>query len=499
MNTPLQHEEAVTDVIVIGTGFSGIGMASQLLRRGETSLIVLERADDVGGTWRDNQYPGAACDQPSHLYSLSFRLNPDWPSVFSSQPAIWDYLRMVAREEGLLPYIRFNEDVKEARWNDETQHWVVRTGENVYRGRFLVSAAGLLSDPKMPDIQGLENFRGDVFHSARWAHEIPLDGKRVGVIGTGASAIQIIPEIAKIAGHVSVYQRTPAWIVPRLDRQFTEEEKGVFRKFPEKMQELRSAIFWENEERYAQRAAVPALLAKATAIALKHLEDQVPDPELRRMLTPNYEIGCKRVLKSSDFYPAMCRSNVSLITDGIDHIESSAIVTVDGKRHELDALVLCTGFEATELPISKRIIGTNGKSLSERWSTGAEAFATTSVSGFPNFFILGGPNTGVGHNSQVYMFEAQIQHVMRALKHLAKTGRSVIEVRREAENRFRDDLASRAATTVWMTGGCTAWYVDPRSGRLTTIWPDYSHLFQDEISPFDAQDYEFADAEVTNT
>ncbi|WP_321927576.1 flavin-containing monooxygenase [Paraburkholderia guartelaensis] len=496
MSNSIRRDDEVTDVIVIGTGFSGLGMAWQLCRHADTSFVVLERAGDVGGAWRDNHYPGAACDQPSHLYSLSFRLNPDWPSVFSSQPAILDYLRSVAREEGILPYIRFNEDVKEARWNTNARHWVVRTGENVYRGRFLISAAGLLSDPKLPAIRGLEHFTGDLFHSARWNHDTPLDGKRVGVIGTGASAIQVIPEVAKIAGQLTVFQRSAAWIVPRPDRDFTAEEKGMFRKFPETMKELRASIFWENEERYAQRAAVPSLLAKASAVATKHLEGQVTDPELRRKLTPDYEIGCKRILKSSDFYPAICRSNVNLVTDGIDHVEASSVITVDGTRHDLDALVLCTGFEATELPISRKIFGTHGQSLSARWRTGAEAFATTSVSGFPNFFILGGPNTGIGHNSQVYMFEAQIQHVMRAFKHVASSGQSTIEVRKEAEDRFRESIASRAATTVWMTGGCTAWYVDPRSGRLTTLWPDYSHVFQDEISPFNPQDYEFENDEV---
>src|SRR6266702_4544182 len=409
MNNKIK-DPTVVDVVIIGTGFSGIGMASQLRRQGASSMIILERAEDVGGTWRDNRYPGAACDQPSHLYSFSFRLNPDWPSVFSSQPAIHDYLRTVASEEGLLPYIRFNQDVIEARWDADLAHWVVYSKDSIYYGRVLVSASGLLSDPKLPDIKGLADFTGALFHSARWNDEVSLEGKRVGVIGTGASAVQIVPEVAKVARHLTVFQRTASWIVPRPDRDFTDAEKGMFRKMPETMQELRTSIFWENEERYAQRAAGPSLLAKATTIALKHLEDQISDPELRNKLTPDYEIGCKRILKSSDFYPALCRPNVNLVTVGIDQIESSALVTVDGVRHELDALVLSTGFEATELPISRRIFGKDGLSLAKRWENGAEGFATTSVSGFPNFFVLGGPNTGIGHNSQVYMFEAQIQH-----------------------------------------------------------------------------------------
>ncbi len=490
MNNKIK-DPTVVDVVIIGTGFSGIGMASQLRRQGASSMIILERAEDVGGTWRDNRYPGAACDQPSHLYSFSFRLNPDWPSVFSSQPAIHDYLRTVASEEGLLPYIRFNQDVIEARWDADLAHWVVYSKDSIYYGRVLVSASGLLSDPKLPDIKGLADFTGALFHSARWNDEVSLEGKRVGVIGTGASAVQIVPEVAKVARHLTVFQRTASWIVPRPDRDFTDAEKGMFRKMPETMQELRTSIFWENEERYAQRAAVPSLLAKATTIALKHLEDQISDPELRNKLTPDYEIGCKRILKSSDFYPALCRPNVNLVTVGIDQIESSALVTVDGVRHELDALVLSTGFEATELPISRRIFGKDGLSLAKRWENGAEGFATTSVSGFPNFFVLGGPNTGIGHNSQVYMFEAQIQHVLKALQHMDDGGSSMIEVRTASEDRFRSSLERRASGTVWMTGGCTAWYVDPRNGRLTTLWPDYSHLFQDEVAPFDPADYVF--------
>ncbi|OBR53145.1 flavin-containing monooxygenase [Paraburkholderia tropica] len=491
MSEQTKEADVIHDVVVIGTGFSGLGMAAQLKRRGKDSMIILERADDVGGTWRDNTYPGAACDQPSHLYSFSFHLNPDWPSVFSAQPAIHAYLRGVAEKEGLLPYIQFRQDVKSARWDEQQKLWVIETGDRVFHGRSLVSAAGLLSEPKLPEIKGLGSFAGATFHSARWNSDISLEGKRVAVVGTGASAVQIVPEVAKVASHLTVFQRTASWLVPRPDRDFTEAEKGMFRKMPEKMQELRNSIFWENEERYAQRAAVPSLLAKARAIALKHLEDQVPDSELRRKLTPDYEIGCKRILKSSDFYPSLCRPNVELVTEPISHIEPDAVVTADGVRHPIDALVLSTGFEATRLPISERIFGREGRSLAERWEHGAEAFATTSVSGFPNFFVLGGPNTGIGHNSQVYMFEAQIQHVLRAMTHMEQIGGEVMEVRIEAEDRFRAKLDERASTTVWMTGGCTAWYVDPRSGRLTTLWPDYSHTFEDEIAPFSSDDYAF--------
>lgn len=477
------------DVIIIGTGFSGLAMGAQLKRRGQDSFVLLERANDVGGTWRDNQYPGAACDQPSHMYSLSFRLNPDWTSVFSAQPEIWEYLRATARGEHLMPHIRLNTEVQNAGWDERRQQWTVTTTTGTYTGRVLISAAGLLSEPKVPEIKGLDTFSGDLFHSARWDHQTSLVGKRVGVIGNGASGVQIIAEVAKEAGHLTVFQRTPHWIVPRADRDYTEAEKGMFRKDPEAMQRLRTSMFWENEERFAQRAAIPSLLAKATEVALKHLEAQVPDPELRAKLTPDYEIGCKRILKSSDYYPALSRSNVTLATGGIQHIESDAVITPDGTRHQLDALVLATGFEATDLPIAKRIHGRGGRSLSERWANGAEAYKTTSIHGFPNLFVLGGPNTGIGHNSQVYMFEAQIEHVLGALSHMTDNRIHALEVTTAAEDEFRDSLDRRAATTVWLTGGCNTWYIDPRSGRLTTLWPDYSHTFQEEIAPFDPTDY----------
>ncbi|RYE41689.1 MAG: NAD(P)/FAD-dependent oxidoreductase [Hyphomicrobiales bacterium] len=477
------------DVLIIGTGFSGLAMGAQLKRRGRNDFVILERADDVGGTWRDNHYPGAACDQPSHMYSLSFRLNPEWTSIFSAQPEIWQYLRETAHDEGLVPHIRLNTDVQNASWDDVRKVWLVSTSTGTYTGRVLVSAAGLLSEPKLPDIEGIETFAGDVFHSARWDHSVPLDGRRVGVIGTGASGVQIIPQIAPIVQHLSVFQRTPNWVTPRGDYQYNELEKGMFRREPTRLQALRTSMFWENEERFAARAAIPSLLAKATEVALGHLEAQVPDPELRTRLTPQYAIGCKRILKSSDFYPALMRDNVDLITTGIERIDASAVVTVDGTRHELDGLVLATGFEATRPPIAKRIVGRGGRSLEQRWTSGAEAYKTVAVSGFPNLFILGGPNTGIGHNSQVYMFEAQIEHVLTVLQYMDDTETGTMEVSEGAEATFVASLDERAKSSVWMTGGCHSWYIDERSGRATTLWPDYSHSFQEEIPPLDPAAY----------
>lgn len=484
------RDETPLDFVIIGTGFSGLAMGSQLKRRGRHDFIILERADDVGGTWRDNHYPGAACDQPSHMYSLSFRLNPEWSSIFSAQPEIWRYLQDTARDEGLLPHIRFHSDVTSAAWDERRKVWVVSTASGVYVGRVLISAAGLLSEPKVPDIAGIDAFEGDVFHSARWDHGVELQRRKVAVIGTGASGVQIVPQIAPLVERLTVFQRTPSWVTPRGDYQYNDLEKGMFRREPQRLQALRTSMFWENEERFAARAAIPSLLERATQVALAHLEAQVPDAELRARLTPDYAIGCKRILKSSDFYPALMRDNVDLVTERIECIEAAAVVTAGGHRHDIDALVLATGFEATEPPIAKRIIGRGALRLDKRWSNGAEAYKTVAVSGFPNLFLVGGPNTGIGHNSQVYMFEAQIEHILAVVKHMEGHGIDAVEVSESAEAAFTESLDRRASSSVWLTGGCNSWYIDERSGRATTLWPDYSHSFQEEIPPLDTAAYQ---------
>lgn len=482
-------QQRAYEFIIIGTGFAGLAMGAQLKRRGQHDFVMLERASDVGGTWRDNHYPGAACDQPSHMYSLSFRLNPEWSSIFGTQPEIWRYLQQTAREEGLLSHIYFDTDVINAVWHETKKIWEIATSAGTYTARVLISAAGLLSEPKLPTIDGIETFEGSIFHSARWDHNVPLEGRNVAVIGTGASGVQIIPQVAKRAKHLTVFQRTPNWVTPRGDYQYSELEKGMFRREPQRLQALRVNMFWENEERFAARAAVPSLLEKATRVALAHLEAQIPDPVLRSRLTPNYAIGCKRILKSSDFYPALMRENVELITDRIERIDASAVITTGAIRHDIDALVLATGFEATEPPIANRIVGRDALRLDERWATGAVTYKTVAVNGFPNFFLLGGPNSGIGHNSQVYMFEAQIEHILAVLSHMGEHGVDAFEVSEQAVAAFTESLDRRAESSVWLTGGCDSWYVDERSGRVTTLWPDYSHSFQEEIPPLNGAAY----------
>lgn len=472
------------EYLIIGTGFAGIAMGAQLKRSGRHDFLILERAGDVGGTWRDNHYPGAACDVPSHLYSFSFRPNPTWSRIFSPQAEIQQYLRDTAEEEGLLEQIRFGRELVGADWDEATAEWVVRTSDGTFAARFLITATGHLSDPKYPDIAGLDQFDRPIFHSATWDDSLDLTGLRVGVIGSGASAIQIVPEMAKVASELVVFQRSPAYITPRHDRAYSKAEQRAFARAPELIEELRSELFWANEARFVERQAVPRLLEEVSQVALDHLGAQVSDPELRAKLTPEYRIGCKRILKSNDFYPALTEQHVTLETTGIDHAEAGAIVHVDGTRHELDVLVLATGFEAADLPIAHRITGRDGILLADQWQTGMQAYATTAVHNFPNLFIMNGPNSGLGHNSIIYIIEVQVEYIAAALDYTDAQGLTAIEVTREAEDAYAENLDQRSQGTVWLTGGCENWYVDPRNGRLTTVWPDFSHAFREENATF---------------
>lgn len=477
------------DVIIVGTGFAGLGMGAQLRRRGRTSFVLLERAQDVGGTWRDNHYPGAACDVPSHLYSFSFRKNPEWSRTFSPQPEILRYLRDAAHDEGLMPHIRFGAELLDARWDGRTGRWTVSTPRGTFTGKVLITAAGHLSDPKRPAIPGLDSFTGRVFHSAEWDHGCEVAGKRVGVVGSGASAVQIVPALAGTAAALTVFQRSAPYVTPRHDRAYSEIEKSTFRRLPERIDALRAELFWTNESRFVERQAVPTMLARISGVALAHLNAQVSDPVLRQKLTPDYQIGCKRILKSDDYYPALCRPDVTLETGGIARVEGDTVITEDGGRHRLDVLVLATGFEASDLPIAHRITGEDGVLLADQWRTGMQAYATTAVHGFPNLFIMNGPNSGLGHNSVVYVIESQTDYILGALEFMGRENIGALVVSAEAEEEYARGLDGRGRETVWMTGGCRTWYVDPRNGRLTTLWPDFAHAFREENSTFEPGPY----------
>jgi cation diffusion facilitator CzcD-associated flavoprotein CzcO len=489
------REQRMPDVTVaiIGSGFGGIGMAASLKRAGITDVVLLERAADLGGTWRDNSYPGAACDVPSHLYCFSFAPNPDWSRSFSPQPEIWAYLRRVAAEEGVTGKIRFGEEVTSAHWDPVARLWHIETTRSKLTARFLVSAAGPLSDPMIPDIPGLGTFAGTVFHSATWDDDYDLTGRNVAVIGTGASAIQFVPRIQPLVGQLTVFQRSPAWIMPRLDRQISRLERWLFRHVPATQQIARVGIYCGRETYALGFVKNPAIMRRAEAMALRHLHRQVADPDLLAKLTPSYRMGCKRVLLSNDYYPALTQPNVCVVTDGIKEIREESVLTSDGTAHRIDTLIFGTGFHVTDFPLARRIFGPDGVTLASRWSgkSAQTAFRGTTTAGFPNLFVLTGPNTGLGHTSQVFMIEAQIRYVLGALVHARRHGIDRIEVRPEAQAAYDRVVQRKMRRTVWVTGGCRSWYLDAE-GRNVTLWPDFTWIYAWQTRRFDPSNYDLA-------
>jgi cation diffusion facilitator CzcD-associated flavoprotein CzcO len=476
-----------TGVLIVGTGFAGLGMAVRLKQAGLDDFVMLERADEVGGTWRDNTYPGAACDVPSHLYSFSFAPNPDWSRSFSPQDEIQEYLRRTATEFGVRPHIRFRHEVLGAAWDETNQRWRVRTTAGDFAAAVLVSATGALSDPAIPPLPGLDRFQGTVFHSARWDHDHDLAGKRVAVVGTGASAIQFVPQIQPRAGRLTVFQRTPPWILPRWDRPFRPAERWAFRHLPLLQRLARAGIYWGREQMVAGFVIAPNLMRAAERLARRHLERSVPDPLLRAKLTPDYRIGCKRILISNDYLPSLTQPNVGLVAAGVTEVRERSVVADDGSEHEVDTIIFGTGFHVTDIPVADRIAGRNGTTLKDRWAAGMKAYKGTAVAGFPNLFLLVGPNTGLGHSSQVFMIESQVAYVLDAVRHIQQTG-DVLDVREDAETAWDAGVQRAMARTVWTTGGCASWYLDER-GRNTTLWPGSTWRFRRRTARFDSAAY----------
>jgi cation diffusion facilitator CzcD-associated flavoprotein CzcO len=482
-------ERRHSQILLIGTGFCGIGMARRLIRSGFTDLVVLERGDSVGGTWRDNTYPGVACDAPSHLYSYSFALNPNWSRVYAPGREIWQYLVDVALREGVERHVRFNTDVLGATWDEDGSFWVVETDRGTYTAHFLITASGHLSDPKLPDIPGLDRYEGEMFHSAKWDASLDLAGKRIGVIGTGASAIQIIPEIAPEAASLTVFQRSAPYIVPRLDRAYTEAEKRMFGRLPETMRRIRDEMYWNGEARYPERRLIEAFTSQVRQSALGHLASQVSDPELRAKLTPDYEVGCKRILRANNYYPTFALPHVHLEVNRIVESTPRGLRTADQMEHELDAIILATGFEASDLPLAHVITGRGGLRLSEHWLGGEQGVAGVGVHGFPNLFVMNGPHAGLGAGSIIFMLETQISYVGGAFDYIRANDVRTIEATQEAEDAFGADMDERAKGSVWLDGGCRSWYVDQRNGRLTTIWPDFTRRYNMENGTLDPSGY----------
>lgn len=460
-----------TNVVIIGTGFAGLAMAVRLRQAGRDDFVMLEKADEVGGTWRENRYPGCACDIPSHLYSFSFAPNPHWSRWYAEQPEIWRYLKDVTARHGLREHIRFGSEVIGCEFDDATRTWSVSlAGGDVITCEVVIAGMGPLHQPRRPSVPGLDRFRGVSFHSATWNHDHDLTGKRVAVIGTGASAIQFIPRIVDKVARLHVIQRTPPWILPKADRPIRDGEKRLFALIPGARRLWRAGLYWAAESRSFGFSQAPRILALASRIASAHLARQVPDPALRAALTPDYTMGCKRVLISDDYYPALGRDHVSLETSALTEVTETGIVTADGTEHEVDVIIYGTGFHVTDALADARLVGRNGLRIQDAWRDGIQAYHGMAVAGFPNLFLLLGPNTGLGHNSVVLMIEAQVKYVMRVLARLRRHGLRTIEVKESAQRAFNEDLQRRLRRTVWSAGGCRSWYLDG-SGVNRVLWP----------------------------
>ncbi len=487
------------DHLVIGAGFAGLCAAIKLDEAGEKDFVVVERGADVGGTWRDNTYPGAACDVPSQLYSFSFAPNPDWSMSFSPQPEIQRYIQRTAQASGTLDRFRFDTSVEDATWDADQQRWIVRTaptagGEpTTYAARTLISGAGGLSEPKLPAIEGIGSFGGELFHSARWDHDVDLTGKRVAIIGTGASSIQIVPAIQPKVAHLDVYQRTAPWVMPRHDRTYSSVEKAALKHVPGLQKVYREAIYWGRESYVLPFTRMPAILAPVQRLALGNIKKGIKDPALRAKVTPDFRMGCKRILISNAYYPALAADNCDVVTDGITRITPTGIVTIDGAGHEVerevDVLIVATGFHTTELPITEHITGRAGHTLAEQFDEhGMSAYKGTTVPGFPNLFLIVGPNTGLGHSSMVFMIESQVSYVVDAVRTMRAHDYGTVEVTERAERAFHADVQRRMGPTVWSTGGCASWYLD-KHGHNTTLWPRSTFTFRALTRSFDVAAY----------
>jgi cation diffusion facilitator CzcD-associated flavoprotein CzcO len=464
------------EVIIIGAGFAGLGAAIRLRQLGITDVKLLEKDRDVGGTWLQNTYPGCACDVSTELYSYSFALNPDWSRKYAPQPEIQRYLKSTAERFGVLEKVQLSAEVARVEWSEPQHQWNVtlKSGET-HTARFVISAIGGLSRLALPKVEGLADFTGVQFHSQRWDHDYDFAGKRVAVVGTGASAIQIVPELAKRAGKLLVFQRTPPWIVPRGDGPVSGLRRFLYRAVPGFQRLVRWAQYWFSELK-ALGFLHPSMGGLGRWMSRRHLEKQVPAGELREALTPRYQMGCKRVLISDDYYPALQQPNVQLVPKAVARVEGNALIDATGERHEVDCLVLATGFNVIDPMGPLEVAGREGRTLKSAWANGLSSNLGTMVSGFPNLFILSGPNTGIGHTSMVFMIECQLQYAMSAIRAAVRGQWRTLEVRAESERALNEMIAQRSKETVWLNGQCRSWYLD-ENGRNGVIWPDYTFKF----------------------
>ena len=465
--------DEVIDVAIIGSGFSGIGMAIQLKKASIDNFRIFERSQDVGGTWRDNTYPGCACDVPSHLYSFSFEPNPNWPRKFSAYNDIHAYLKRCFDKHQLDKNTVFGADISECIFDEHANQWVIKTSAgDDYRARFLVVGTGPLNKPVIPNFPGADTFTGKSFHSSEWDHDYDVSDKKVAVIGTGASAIQIVPSIADKVESLTLFQRTPPWIIPRWDRKISKFEQTLYKFLPPLRWLYRNLIYWYLEQSGATFVTNLGVHKNVEKLARWHMKKAIDDPELREKITPSYRIGCKRILLSDDYYPALNRDNVDVVTEGISKIATDGVVTADGSHHKLDAIIYATGFAATDFVTPMHVYGLGGKELSQHWKHSAETLLGITTAGFPNLFFLIGPNTGLGHNSMVFMIEAQVNYIISCLKSVRRKNVSRLDLKPEVQQAFSGELQAKMEKTAWMSG-CKSWYLSP-DGKNYTLWPGFT-------------------------
>lgn len=459
------------ELVIVGSGFSGIGMGVALRKAGRHDFIILEKAADVGGTWRENHYPGAACDVPSNMYSYSFEPNPNWSRSYSPQAEILEYIRHCARKYGVMPHLRFRQELQEARWSADEGLWHLATGSGErYTCRFLVSAVGGLSRPALPRVKGLQNFKGPMFHSADWQHDVSLDGKRVAVIGTGASAIQFVPQIQPRVGKLVLMQRTPPWIIPKVDVAIDDRVQTLFRKLPLAQRMMRNSVYWISET-FGLGFVHPKLMAGIETWARKHLRDQVADPVLRDKLTPDYAVGCKRVLFSNNYYPALAQPNVEVVAAGVKEVTADSVIDANGDEHKVDVVICGTGFDVQDPLGPLHIYDEDGQELRARGSL--SGYMGIVVPKLPNLFFLLGPNSGLGHNSIIFMSEAQISYILKCLDEMDRRHAGSIEVTEAASREFNEDIQKQLKKMVWNAGGCSSWYLNEK-GENNTLWPGFT-------------------------
>jgi cation diffusion facilitator CzcD-associated flavoprotein CzcO len=475
------------EVLIVGAGASGLGAAIRLVQAGITDFVVLEKASELGGTWRDNTYPGCACDVPSALYSYSFAPNPSWTRAFAGQAEIQSYLRDTAAQYGVPEYVRFGVEMLRASWDEGAQHWVVETTAGVFEARVLITGTGPWHEPLVPSLPGLESFDGPVFHSSRWDHSVDLSGKRVAVIGSGASAVQFVPAIQPLVGSLHLFQRTAQWVLPKPDHYVPRAERWLMRRFPMAQRALR-AVEYSGMEALGLGFRHPWVMRQIQRVGRLHLRRSVRDPLLRVALTPDYTLGCKRILMSNDYYPALAQGNVSVHPTGVDSVAGSKITGADGSVAEVDVVVLGTGFRILDLPLATKVFDAAGRSLQDHWQGSPTAYLGTTVSGFPNAFNLLGPSLGTGHTSAFMILEAQLDHTIAAVRTLLRNGWSSIDVLPSVQESFNSEVQAALRGTVYETGGCASYYHDS-NGRNSFNWPWSTRRLRGQVGRFSPGDY----------